>query len=465
MNPLYVCEAVLICFANDNDAYIPELWANEGLAILEENMVMAAMVHRDFQDELAEFGDVVNTRRPSEHKTRRRTDADDYEESDVSATNVRVSLDQWFYDSFIIKDGEASKSFKDLLEEHLRPAMLGIARSVDKAVLGRVHNFLKIPIRRAGRLGDMTASTAQQFIVDAKTIMSKDKAYEDGRKLCVSPVSEAAVLLTDLFVSAEKRGDGGNALEQARMGRIYGFDTYMGQNVNSVDASTCDTAAGTVTNALAAGVAPASQAVTITGYEVNVGEYATVAGNMQPAHIAAKTSGAGNTTAVTMNEANKYATLASAVITVYKKCDVNGAYAVGYSKDILVDGHAADKGPQKGQLISFGTGVNRKTYTVIEVVVVTSTSTKVWLDRPLEVALADNDLAFPGPGGSMNLAFHRNALALVTRSLALPPSAFGVAAANASYNGVGMRVVMQYDSKKGGTRVNLDILAGTAVLD
>jgi len=27
------------CFENNNDAFTPELWANEGLAILQENMV------------------------------------------------------------------------------------------------------------------------------------------------------------------------------------------------------------------------------------------------------------------------------------------------------------------------------------------------------------------------------------------------------------------------------------------
>lgn len=27
------------CFANDNDAFVPEMWAMEGLAVLEENMV------------------------------------------------------------------------------------------------------------------------------------------------------------------------------------------------------------------------------------------------------------------------------------------------------------------------------------------------------------------------------------------------------------------------------------------
>jgi len=38
MNLLY-SNPVLACYVNDNDAMFPELWAREGLAILEENMV------------------------------------------------------------------------------------------------------------------------------------------------------------------------------------------------------------------------------------------------------------------------------------------------------------------------------------------------------------------------------------------------------------------------------------------
>jgi hypothetical protein len=465
MNPMYV-KAALICYANDNDALIPEHWANESLAILEANMVVANMVHRDFQKDLAEFGDVVNTRRPAERKSRRRTDSDDYDEADVSVTNVRVALDQLFYDSFIIKDKEASLSFKDLLTTHLQPAMLNIAQSIDRAVLGRVHNFLKTPTARAGRLNGMTGANAASIIREAKTLMSQGKAYEAGRNLLVSAMSEGAILDSEQLISAEKRGDGGTALEQAIMGRIYGFSTGMSQNVNYVDASAADTVSGTVTNALAAG-GSGTQACSVALYEAIVGEYATVAGNDQPTHITARTAST-NTTAVTFNEANKYATLASAAIVVYKACDVHGDgsdYAAGWSKDIVLDGHTSGKGPQIGQLLSFGTGGSRHTYTVIEATTVSATSTKVLLDRPLDVQVDDDDKAFPGPAGSINLAFHRDALALVTRPLALPPSSFGVAAANASYNGVGMRVVMQYDSKKGGTRVNLDILAGTAILD
>ena len=34
MNPFYLADAVVSLFVNDNDAMIPEIWANMGLAIL-----------------------------------------------------------------------------------------------------------------------------------------------------------------------------------------------------------------------------------------------------------------------------------------------------------------------------------------------------------------------------------------------------------------------------------------------
>lgn len=37
MNPLYLSQVVTSLYVNDNDALVPEIWANMGLAILEEN--------------------------------------------------------------------------------------------------------------------------------------------------------------------------------------------------------------------------------------------------------------------------------------------------------------------------------------------------------------------------------------------------------------------------------------------
>jgi hypothetical protein len=87
------------------------------------------------------------------------------------------------------------------------------------------------------------------------------------------------------------------------------------------------------------------------------------------------------------------------------------------------------------------------------------------LDRPLEVALTNNQLAFPGPVGDFNFAFNRNAIALVTRPLAVPPAGAGVITQLASYRDMVLRMQMSYDSVKQATRFNVDVLFGVKQLD
>jgi hypothetical protein len=462
MKNLYLSVAAVSCFANDNDAFIPEIWAQEGLVILEENMVAANLVHRDFENEIKDFGDVVNTRRPGTFKVNRKKDGTTLAQQDANATNVRVPLDQWFYNSFTIKDGEASKSFQELVDVYLLPAMQAIARGVDRSVLGRVHAFLAGPTGRVGRLSNLTSSNSKDYVLEAREILNVNKAYQTDRNLVLSPNSETALLKNELFIKANERGDGGTALENAMLGRILGFNTFMDQNVNSIATGADTDTALVITNALAAG-GSGSQACS-GGVTVAIGQFVTVAGNDQPTYITAFTGTPA--TAITLNEANKYATLASAGTIVFKACAVNlvAGYAAGHSETINVDGYTSGKAPQVGQLIAFGTGGSRATYTIVEATD-NGTDCDILLDRPLDVALTNNQAAFPGPYGSFNWAFHREAIALVTRPLALPNERMGVMADVAVHNNIAMRVSMQYDINAGGTIVNLDMLAGVAVLD
>lgn len=462
MNKLYASPAKIVCFANDNDAFIPELWAMQGLAILEENMGMARLVHRDFNSNVANYGDVVNTRRPGEFRVQRKTDADSVTAQDASATNVRVPLDQHFYTTFVIKDGEASKSFQELAQVYLVPGMQSVARGVDRGLLGQAHRFFRTNALRAGRLTALSSSNAKDYTLEAREILNRNKAYPEGRNLVLAPASETALLKTELFIKANERGDGGNALENARLGRILGFDTYMFQNVPAI-ATGAEVATGTVTNAAAAGTT-GSQTVVITGYEVVVGEFALVDGNQQPVYVTARTA-AVNTTAVTLSEANKYATGAGAVITIFKSCEVNGGYDAGWTKEVVVDGWNTGEAPQVGQMIAFGTGGSRHVYTIIESFLSAAGEQSILLDRPLDIALVNDQSAFPGPYGAFNLAFHREALALVNRPLARPNSQFGVMSGVAAHNDISMRVTMQYASDIQGTRVTLDLLCGYALLN
>ena len=57
-------------------APIPELWANESLTILEENMVATKLIHRDFSPQIASHGDAVNTHKLVAFSTKRKPQFD-----------------------------------------------------------------------------------------------------------------------------------------------------------------------------------------------------------------------------------------------------------------------------------------------------------------------------------------------------------------------------------------------------
>lgn len=431
-------------------AFTPQLWANESIAILEENMVMGNLVHRDFENVISSFGDTVNTRKPGEFKSIRKDRTDNVTVQANTATNVAVVLNQHIHTTFLIRDADQSKSFKDLVVEYLRPAMLSVARQIDTIISAQVHQFLG---NSAGQLGGLTSSNAGDYLLDARQVLNVNKAYVDDRNLVLGSVSETTMLKDPSFTQAYLVGDDGSALRNASLGRKFGFDIFMAQNQPYVGAQTV--VSGAVNNA--AGYAAGTTSLTVDGLSaaITVGTWVTIAGDGAPHRIVSTTGGA-TPTAMVITPALKAAVVDNAVIQFSSKGANTGAQAVGYSKYLTVSGT-----PQVGMPVTFGvTAGAGAIYGIIDVVGGT-----ILLDRPLEEAVADAAVVNYGPSGSYNFAFHKNAVALVNRPLALPMPGTGARAAAAQWNGLSMRVVMAYDPYAQGHLVTVDALLGVKVLD
>ena len=296
---------ILASFANDNDALIPELWARESIAVLEENMVMGQLVHRDFSLDIANYGDVVNTRKPVDGTVDRKTDADSISYEDAKLSNVQVPLNQHMYAAFVIKDGERSKSLEDLVQIHLVTRMKAMGNGIDRAIVGRMaHELIGSSSDRVGKLGGLNSASAYDTVLEARESLNRNLAWTSGRNMVLAPGSETSMLKTELFVKADERGDSGIALEEARLGRIAGFQTFMDQNVNGVLANADrDVTESTASAGIAAGASGALTALDWVGYEVTEGEFVVASDNGQPTYATAVTTAAGDTTDVTLNEA------------------------------------------------------------------------------------------------------------------------------------------------------------------
>ena len=459
MNPFYGTPEVTY-FVNDNDALIPELWAREALRVLQSNMVMGNLVNRDFSENVADYGDVVNTSRPADFSGKRKTDSDSVTNQDAESPNIQVPLDQHLHVSFTIKDGEMAKALPNLVERYLEPAARELAEKVDQILCGQV---LRLDTYEEGRLQEMSSTNADDFVIDANTRLDINRCPKQGRNMVLGPRAQKETLKADLFVSAEKRGDAGTALRTASLGTVYGMDAFMDQNVPYVAFADAQTTAGTTDNAEAAGSVLIETDIAAAA-DIVVGCYFTVAGDMQPMRI---TNIANDPIDLTPDVALRTGVGASAVAVVYRKgeVDLTAGYAAGWAKEVVVDGHDANKGPQVGQSVAWGTGASTHEYCIIAVTEDSTTQSQILLDRPLETAIIDGQATFYGPAGGYNLCFHRDALALVTRPLVTIPADTGAKSFVASFDGLSMRVTMQYDGSAQGMRVTFDLLCGVAVLD
>jgi hypothetical protein len=448
-----------VVFANDNDAFVPEVWAQESLAILEANLIAAQLVHRDFQNKIAAYGDVVNTRRPAEMKASRKVDGDQLHTQDAQATNVAVTLDQHIVASFMIYDKEASLSFAELKEVHLEPAVIAMADFIDQVILGHGYQFM-------GTIkGQLGTNPTDDTLIDTREAMTNNKCPLEGRNLIISPDTEGAFLKHTDFVNAHTRGDDGSAMREGHLGRLFGFDIFTCHNVPAI-------ASGSTTHAAAVnmsgGAAVGETSITIDGTSETLiaGSWCTIAGDMTPQKITA-VSGT-PTTSLTISPGLATAVDNNAVVTVYAPGQVNNGddYAAAWNKRLIVDGFSV--APKTGQLVTFASGATAAKYSVVTGTDSTGdmpATTGIMTDRSLQAAISDNDYVALGPAGTYNFAFRRNSLALVMRPLQAPDPNTGARSYVASYKGLGLRVTITYDGQYQGHRVTVDVLAGIQTLD
>lgn len=450
-------------YGNSTTAFVPEMWASEAVRLLWEMMPWAGIVSRDFDPAVARFGETVHTRRIGTLTAKRKqNDMDNLETGTLTATDIEVKLNQRVYSSFLVGDGERSKSFQDLVTTYLEPAVMGCVQFLDRAVAGQVYQFMG---NSAGLLSGMTSSNGHEYLLDARQVMNDNKVSDQNRWMGLASGSETMMQKSDLFKSAERVGDGGRALRDAILGRKAGFNNFLSLNVPSVRTATVDTATTTAA-AAAKGATTVSATATVVA-----GKFVVIAG--VPYRVLSVTGSGpyalvidrGLRDAVASGAALQSVSTglinqASAIAAGDTTAAVADGYPSGWMKAITVDGTGA---PKIGQLVAFkaaGGTVHTPWYAIVQV-----DGSDIYLDRPLESTLADNDIVCYGPNGDFNFGLQRDALTLVNRPLAQPEAGTGARSSVGVFENMSLRIVITYDGLSEAHRVTVSGLFGLKVLE
>lgn len=412
---------------------------NESLMILENDLVLADKVNREYDDRFgidgAKIGYTVNLRRPARFTVSGgpTLSVQDFVETSVPATLTnQAHIDTQFITSDLLL------SLDDFSRRVLKPKIAALANSVDFTL---AQQMLIGTAGIEGTVGTLPTSTAS--FMQAQARLDLEAVPRDGERYMVMDPTTNASLVQNLQGLFNPQATIGEQYKKGIVSRqTLGADWFMDQNINTQTYGSWAGApkygtAGTSSAVIATGWAD-SGTLYCTGFTastavVNVGDTFTIAG----VYIA--------------NPQNRTASskLRTFVVRPPVGTPSNGTFAA--KTDVF--GNVVG-----GTYTSDGTGILQ--LTIAECVITGGQFQNVGSTVPANNAvLTPTGTSLTGP---QNLLFHRDAFTLVSADLPLPGGVDMAARASDKDVGMSMRIVRQYTINNDALPTRIDILYGVA---
>ena len=322
----------------------PTVITKESLVMLENNLVAAGKVNRQFENQFVKIGSSLTIRKPNRFKV---SSGPALQIQDISEPSTSITISNQKHVDFQFTSQDLTLTIEEFSERYLKPAMAELANQIDYDVLTNFQSVSNL----VGTPGTVPNSFASLASVGQR--MDEGGVPQDGRVLILNPAAywSMANALSTLYVRSVSEP----ALK-GFLASIANFEIFMDQNVQS---QTVGAYSGTP---LVNGAGQTGSSLVTNGWGnsigtlLNVGDVFTVAGvfavnpkNRQSTGqlqnfvvtATASSDGSGNSTigiypAITTSGA--YQTVSgspanSAAITVKGSASTSYAQNIGFTRD------------------------------------------------------------------------------------------------------------------------------------
>ena len=409
----------------------PTMIAKEGLRLLKNNLVMGNLVYRDYEREFPggpKKGGSVQIRKPVKFRvTKSRVRVT----STITEQYITMTVSTQAHISWQFTSVDLTLSIEEYSERYIRPAAAALANQVDADLLALYSN---IPAQVNESTGYVTPHT---FMVLGRAMQKLDEEAcpPDDRVIVFNPAAHWS-MANALSGWTFKEG-GEQALRKGFLGRIANAEIYMDQNVkaHTVGHWATDTAAAT------------------TGRITIHSTADSAAGGGLPSGAAVGVS------ANQMLLFNGFAQTTQGGLHAGDTFEIDGCYAVnpmsgestGFLRKFVVTSDVPVATTQctavDAAVYFYPDMIHTGPYKTVDTI--PALSAKVWVD-------GGPDRTFP-----QNLAFHKNAFALVMVPLETPANVWG---ATESEDGISIRVLKDYGIDADVETIRMDILYGVKTI-
>lgn len=208
-----------------NTFLTPQIIAQEALAILRNQLVMAELVHTDYANEFVKVGDTITVRKPATLV------ANDFagaiSSQDLTESGVTVTLDKFKDVSIALTSKQETLELRDFARQVIEPAMVAIAQQIDS-------DLAQFAVANAAGTAVVETSATPTNLASIAALgkeLDINKAPLQDRHLVMSPEHKYRYALTDVLTRVNYAGSN-ETLRDAMLGKVYGLQTYMDQNLS-----------------------------------------------------------------------------------------------------------------------------------------------------------------------------------------------------------------------------------------
>ena len=393
-----------------NSLITPAVIAKEAMMQLENNLVMANNVHREYKQEFVRVGDTVSIRRPVKFTV---TDGATLTKQDVEEAKDTIQISQRKHVGWGFTSKDLTLTVEDYSERYIKPAVIVLANQVDTdlcSLYNDVWNWVGTPDQTVNSFSDL--SKAPQRLDEMAVPTDRRKGVLASADTWAMASAQTALYMQDRAKEAYTKG---------ALGEIANLELFQDQNVQAHTTGTFTTGSTPLVNGASQNTTYASSGDTNTQSLITDGWAVST---------------------LVLKDGDVFTLAGVNAVNPISKVDT------GYLQQFAsVGGGTSD-------------GLGNLTQTIAPAIITSGPF------QTVTAAPANNAMITPlgaeATNFSQNLVFHRNAFALVTYPLEKPD---GVAfAAQETEKGLSIRVVKDYDIINDEDVIRLDILYGVKAI-
>ena len=201
--------------------FIPKVWSARLQDNLSKALVFGALCNRNWEGEIAQYGDTVHINNLADITVKPYTPNEDIEEPEqLSGGDILLTIDHGAYFNFYLNDVDHAQAHAELMDAAMRNAAQKLAEDTEAYILGVIREGAGTKAS-----GAVPAGGVYELLISIKTALDKKHVPKAGRALVVPPEIESELLVDNRFITGTAAG--ANHLRDGAVARAAGFDIYV----------------------------------------------------------------------------------------------------------------------------------------------------------------------------------------------------------------------------------------------